>query len=123
MRALVIDDSRAMRMILTRILHELGFDVVEAGSGLEGLERLRENSAVDIVLVGWNMPEMDGLAFIRAVRAERSYRDLCLMMVTTESEMSQMVRALAAGAHEYVMKPFTKEVIQEKLTLLGVVPA
>ena len=123
MRALVIDDSRAMRMILTRIMQELGFDVSEAGNGREGLDRLRENGAVDVALVDWNMPEMDGLAFIRAVRAEDSYRDLCLMMVTTESETSQMVRALAAGAHEYVMKPFTKEVIQEKLTLLGVGPA
>ncbi len=123
MRALVIDDSKAMRMIITRIMQDLGFDVSEAGNGREGLEHLQENGIVDVALVDWNMPEMDGLAFIRAVRAEDSYRDLCLMMVTTESETSQMVRALAAGAHEYVMKPFTKEVIQEKLALLGVVSA
>jgi two-component system chemotaxis response regulator CheY len=88
--------------------------------GREALERLQHAGLPDIALVDWNMPEMNGLEFVKAVRAEPGYKDLPLMMVTTESEMSAMAAALAAGANEYVMKPFTKEIILEKLTLLGI---
>jgi two-component system chemotaxis response regulator CheY len=122
MRALVIDDSRAMRLILARIARQLGFDVVEAGNGREALDRLEELDTVpELALVDWNMPEMDGLAFVVAVRRDARYRSMALMMVTTESEQSQIVRALAAGAHEYVIKPFTPDAIVEKLKLLGLV--
>lgn len=120
MHALVIDDSRAMRMILKQILQEMGFQVSEAGNGREALDRLRQMEKADIALVDWNMPEMNGFEFVCAVRAEAAYNDVRLMMVTTESEMSQMVKALEAGANEYVMKPFTKEVIREKLAILGI---
>ena len=122
MHALVIDDSRAIRMILKQILQELGFEVAEAGNGREALERLKQTGKTELALVDWNMPEMNGFEFVCAVRADHTYDDLQLMMVTTESEMSQMVKALEAGANEYVMKPFTKDVIREKLTILGVVP-
>jgi two-component system, chemotaxis family, chemotaxis protein CheY len=122
MRALVIDDSRAMRLILARIARQLGFDVVEAGNGREALDRLAElDSVPDLALVDWNMPEMNGLEFVAAVRRDARYRAMTLMMVTTESEQSQIVRALAAGAHEYVIKPFTPDAIVEKLALLGLV--
>lgn len=117
--ALVLDDSRAMRMILGRILREIGYDVVDAADGREGLAVLREGPLPEIALIDWNMPEMNGLEFVNAVRAEQAWRDMTLMMVTTESEASQIVKALAAGAHEYVIKPFTKEAIVEKLGLLG----
>jgi two-component system, chemotaxis family, chemotaxis protein CheY len=119
MLALVVDDSRAMRMILRRIMSERGYEVVEAENGQEGLEILSEGARPDIALVDWNMPVLDGLGFITAVRAEREYRNITLMMVTTESEQAQIVRALAAGAHEYVIKPFTPEGLGEKLELLG----
>jgi len=72
-----------------------------------------------LALVDWNMPEMNGLEFIRTVRAEQSYNGVLLMMVTTETEKENVVRALAAGANEYVMKPFTQEVILEKLQIFG----
>jgi two-component system, chemotaxis family, chemotaxis protein CheY len=122
MRALVIDDSRAMRLILARIACQLGFDVVEAGNGREALDRLAElDSVPDLALIDWNMPEMNGLEFVAAVRRDAKYRAMTLMMVTTESEQSQIVRALAAGAHEYVIKPFTPDAIVEKLALLGLV--
>jgi two-component system chemotaxis response regulator CheY len=117
--ALVLDDSRAMRMILGRILREIGYDVVDAADGREGLAVLRDGPLPEIALIDWNMPEMNGLEFVNAVRAEQAWRDMTLMMVTTESEASQIVKALAAGAHEYVIKPFTKEAIVEKLGLLG----
>jgi two-component system chemotaxis response regulator CheY len=123
MQALVVDDSRAMRAILTRLLDGLGFDVAQAGDGQEALEVLGGGVRPDVILVDWNMPVMDGLTFIKQCRAHDEYRDIVLMMVTTESEQAHIVRALAAGAHEYVIKPFTDDVIAEKLALLGLVPA
>ncbi|NJC71765.1 response regulator [Planosporangium thailandense] len=121
MLALVIDDSRAIRMILGRILANLGFEVREAGNGKEALDVLAAAETVPrVALVDWNMPEMNGLEFVGAVREDPKYRSMALMMVTTESEQSQIVRALAAGAHEYVIKPFTPDAIEEKLALLGV---
>ena len=123
MLALVVDDSRAMRSILTRLLNGLGFDVAQAGDGSEALSVLESGTRPDVILVDWNMPVMDGLTFIKEVRAREELRDISLMMVTTESEQGQIVRALAAGAHEYVLKPFTDEVIAEKLALLGLVAA
>lgn len=122
MQAMVIDDSRAMRLILARIAGQLGFDVIQAGNGREALDRLEElEHTPELALVDWNMPEMNGLEFILAVRKEPRYKSMTLMMVTTESEQGQIVRALAAGAHEYVIKPFTPDAIVEKLALLGLV--
>jgi len=121
--AMVIDDSRAMRAILARMLRALGFDVVEAANGQEALDRLQTLRELPVIaLVDWNMPVMNGLDFVTKVRAREEWRNIALMMVTTESEYSQIVRALAAGAHEYVIKPFTEDAIAEKLTLLGIAP-
>ena len=120
MDAIVIDDSSAMRMILRRIVTKLGFDVVEAENGRDALDRLESAQRVpDVALIDWNMPEMNGLEFIQAVRSDPRYSRLTLLMVTTESEQSQIVRALAAGAHEYLIKPFTPDAVAEKLELLG----
>jgi two-component system, chemotaxis family, chemotaxis protein CheY len=119
MLALVVDDSRATRSMLRTMLSRLGFDVVEAGHGVEALEKLGAIDGVDFALVDWNMPEMDGLSFVRAVRSDPSYERLPLVMVTTESEPAQVVRALSAGADEYAMKPFTADIILDKLALLG----
>ena len=123
MLALVIDDSRAMRMILRRVLTSIGFDVVEAADGQQALDVVAAGPVPDVALIDWNMPVMNGLEFVVAARANKDYRHMTLMMVTTESEHSQIVRALAAGAHEYVLKPFTNEAITEKLSLLGLTPA
>jgi two-component system chemotaxis response regulator CheY len=119
MRAVVIDDSRAIRKILGKRLQEAGYDVVEAGNGREALEVLGTAGKVRLALIDWNMPEMNGLEFIRAVRHQHEYEGMVLLMVTTETEMSQMVRAPAAGANEYLMKPFTINALNEKLQLLG----
>ena len=120
MRTLIIDDAKAMRIILKQIIQSIGGQVEEAGNGKEGLEKLKTMGQADLVLVDWNMPEMNGLDFVRAVRADANYRKLPIMMVTTETEASQMGKALAAGANEYVTKPFTKDTIAGKLKLLGV---
>ena len=120
MRALVIDDSRVIRKILRQILGNLGFEVLEASNGVEGLDRLKEmDRAAHLVMVDWNMPEMDGIDFVRAVRAEPIYDGLTLVMVTTNNELQDVATALEAGANEYIMKPFTQDVIQGKLALLG----
>ena len=118
--ALIVDDSKTVRMILTRLLKEVGFQsFAQAGDVREALDRLRE-SKPELVLVDWNMPVMSGFEFLVEMRSHREYDDVTVVMVTTESEMSQVASALEAGANEYVMKPFTKEVIQEKLQLLEV---
>jgi two-component system chemotaxis response regulator CheY len=75
----------------------------------------------DLALIDWNMPVLDGLSFVTEVRSQKEWRGVTLMMVTTEGEHAQIVRALAAGAHEYVIKPFTPDAIMDKLQLLGLV--
>lgn len=118
MRALVIDDSRAVRMLIRNVLQELGLEVSEAGNGQEALERLAEHPDIALALVDWNMPIMDGFEFITRVRAQRDYDAVRLVMVTTETESAQVLKALEAGANEYIMKPFTKDVLVAKLTML-----
>lgn len=119
--ALVIDDSRAIRMILGRTLNRFGYEVCSAANGREALDMIgQEDLALSVILVDWNMPEMNGLEFVKSIRANPRYSEVPLMMVTTETEIEQMYRALEAGANEYVMKPFTDEIIADKLRLLGV---
>jgi len=123
MRALVIDDSRAIRMIVGRSLKGHGFEVVEACHGRDAMARLEAGEQFDLAMVDWNMPEMNGYEFVQAVRANPAYNDLCLVMVTTEAEMSQVIKALEQGANEYIFKPFSKESIAEKLQILGLIEA
>jgi two-component system chemotaxis response regulator CheY len=121
MNALIIDDSLAMRRILGKIVKRLGFDVLEAEDGAKGLEMFQENYAqIEVTLVDWNMPGMDGLSFIEAVRADDRFTTDKLVMVTTETEPGRMTRALMAGVDEFVMKPFTTEILVDKLKLIGV---
>jgi len=120
--ALIIDDSRAMRKILARIVSDLGFDHIEAENGREALDHLEAGRVPDLCLIDWNMPVMDGYTFVTRVRANNEWRNVTLMMVTTESEHNQIVKALAAGAHEYVIKPFTPDAIVDKLSMLGLLP-
>ncbi len=121
-KALVVDDSRAMRLILSKTLRELGFEVAQAANGREALDTMgREGASFGLVLVDWNMPELSGLEVVRSLRAQPAFDRVPVMMVTTETEIEQMVRALEAGANEYIMKPFTREVVEDKLRLLGVI--
>lgn len=119
MRALVVDDSRAMRSILRSALAKEGFEVVEAANGREALDRLRNDERPDLALVDWNMPEMNGIELISIVRADTGFAGMRVVMVTTETEPEQVRRALAAGADEYIMKPFTRDALQMKLVALG----
>jgi two-component system chemotaxis response regulator CheY len=124
MRVILVDDSRAMRMILRRIVGALGFEITEAEDGQAAWEALEATEEIpDLALIDWNMPRMNGLELVSKIRAEPRLRSMTLVMVTTEGEQTQIVRALAAGAHEYVIKPFTPDSMVEKLQLLGLVSA
>jgi two-component system chemotaxis response regulator CheY len=119
MRALIVDDSKAMRTILRKIVAECGFDeVVEAENGVQALVHLRKAGAPDLVLVDWNMPEMTGIEFVARVRKDDAFDASMLMMVTTETEPARITEALVAGADEYVMKPFTADALREKIDLM-----
>ncbi len=120
MRALGIDDSRVVRHIIGDILKSIGMEVLEAGDGVEGIEIMQKAPDVELVLVDWNMPRMNGLDFIVTLRGMRAFADVRILMVTSEAEVEQVTRALKAGADEYLMKPFTKEVLVAKLNLLDV---
>ena len=121
MLAMVIDDSRAMRTILSRMLKEIGFETLDAVNGKAALEALQAGTRVpDLALVDWNMPEMNGFEFVQALRALHAFDSMRVMMVTTEADMSNVVKALEAGANEYLMKPFTKEAVTEKLSMMGI---
>lgn len=122
MQALVIDDSRTMRMILTKILKQIGISVIEASDGADALDKLAKTGPVDLALVDWNMPNVNGFEFVVAVRANPAWSSMQLVMCTTESDIANVQRALDAGASEYVMKPFTAEMIAEKLSMLGLSP-
>ncbi len=122
MKALIVDDSRAMRVILSGLMRGLGFDVSEARHGREALAHLNANTDTALALVDWNMPEMNGLELVKAVRRDERFGDLRIVMVTTETETSQVVKAIEAGASEYVMKPFTRDIIEDKVRMLGLAP-
>jgi two-component system chemotaxis response regulator CheY len=120
-KALVVDDSRTIRTIIRRILVGVGYEVLEAGDGVQALEVLAANkSEIGIVLADWNMPVMNGFELLKQIRQDPGMASLKVMMVTTETEMCQMASALEAGANEYIMKPFTKDILMEKLELIGI---
>jgi two-component system chemotaxis response regulator CheY len=122
-RALVVDDSRAMRTLLTKLLMAQGFDVIQATDGSDALRLLGAGPLPAVVLIDWTMPVMDGLTLLQRIRRQPDWRHIALMMVTTHAEHSHIVRALAAGAHEYLVKPFGTDTLVEKLDLLGLIPA
>jgi len=123
MKAIIVDDSRATRMIIRRAIAAEGFEILEAGDGRQALDVLEQSGPVDLALIDWNMPVMTGYELIRELRSRREMDGMAIMMVTTETEASQVRAALDAGANEYVMKPFTEDVLREKLLLLGLGPS
>jgi two-component system chemotaxis response regulator CheY len=115
MRFLVVDDSSTMRRIIVNTLNKLGHqECLEAGNGREGIERLGQG-AVDMIITDWNMPEMSGIDFIRAVRTMDGHAATPVLMVTTNAAKDDIVEALRAGVTNYVVKPFTPDVIKEKI--------
>jgi two-component system chemotaxis response regulator CheY len=122
MRALIVDDSRFVRGYLRGLLEEKGMECEEAADGQAGMNQLQTRPSFDLALVDWNMPVMDGLEMLKQLRA-KGYAKVKVMMVTTEAENDYILRALDAGADEYLMKPFDDEALTEKLAMLGLVEA
>lgn len=117
-KAIVVDDSRSMRALVRKALEGLGFDVVEAQDGLDALERLARMRVPDVALIDWHMPRMDGLALVRALRQREEYGRMAVVVLHSETNTESVVEALAAGADEYLMKPFSAELLRDKLMLL-----
>jgi two-component system chemotaxis response regulator CheY len=116
MRMLLVDDSVTMRRIQKTQINGLGItDIIEAGDGQEALGKLKSNMPIDMVLLDWNMPVMDGMAFLKTVRADAAFAGVKIIMCTSESEKSKVVEALKAGANNYIVKPFTPEALKEKI--------
>jgi two-component system, chemotaxis family, chemotaxis protein CheY len=119
-----VDDSRAMRAAMRRLMTDLGFEVAEAGDGQEALDLLSQQAAeIDLALVDWHMPVMDGIGLIRAMQDDPTTFRIRTMMVTAETDIRRVLEALRAGADEYLMKPVTRDALVEKLHILGFVTA
>jgi len=118
---ITVDDSSTMRRIIRNTLTKLGFtNVLEAANGVEGLDVLAKNE-VDMIITDWNMPEMDGLTFVKTLRSKEEYKDTPILMVTTEAAKEDILTALRSGVNNYVVKPFTPDTLQEKVNkLLGI---
>ena len=122
MKLLVVDDSSTMRRIIKNTLARLGYkDVLEGADGVEGWNQMNENPDIEMLITDWNMPEMNGLELVKKVRADERFKDLPIIMVTTEGGKAEVITALKAGVNNYIVKPFTPQVLKEKLAaVMGV---
>jgi len=116
LKLLVVDDSSTMRRIIKNTLSRLGYeDVLEGEDGVQGWNVLNENADMGMLITDWNMPEMNGLELVKKVRADARFADLPIIMVTTEGGKTEVITALKAGVNNYIVKPFTPQVLKEKL--------
>ncbi len=121
MKIITVDDSSTMRRIIKNTLKRIGYgdEILEAGDGKEALDVLANNS-VDLIITDWNMPVMDGLTFVKQIRANSKFDDTPIIMVTTEAAKEDIITALKAGVNNYIVKPFTPDVLKDKIdTVLG----
>lgn len=117
---LVVDDSAVIRKVARRILEELNFQITEAADGQQALDKCRE-SMPDAVLLDWNMPVMDGMQFLNALRAEDGGERPKVVFCTTENDLDHIMKAIRSGANEYIMKPFDREIVEAKFQEVGLI--
>jgi two-component system, chemotaxis family, chemotaxis protein CheY len=117
---LVVDDSRVIRKVARRILENLQFDVAEANDGSEALSYC-QNQMPHAILLDWNMPVMDGISFLRALRKEQGGKEPVVVFCTTENDLAHITEALTEGASEYIMKPFDGEILEAKFAEVGLI--
>ena len=122
MKLLVVDDSSTMRRIIKNTLSRLGYkDILEGADGVEGWNQMDSNPDIEMLITDWNMPEMNGLELVKKVRADARFADVPIIMVTTEGGKGEVITALKAGVNNYIVKPFTPQVLKEKLgAVMGV---
>ena len=120
MKALVVDDSNSMRNIVKTGLKKMKFfeEIVEAKNGLDALKKIEEKGPFDLILLDWYMPEMEGYDCLVEIRKNPKWNDTKVMMVTTENQQENVIKAVMAGANEYLMKPFTPEMLEEKVRMV-----
>ena len=123
LKFLVVDDSLTMRRIVVNALKSIGYDsVIEAADGKEAFGKLQSEGA-DFVISDWNMPEMNGLELVKAIRASSGFSDLPVLMVTTRGNKEDVIEAMQARVNNYIIKPFTPQALKEKLDqILKLVP-
>lgn len=120
MKVLVVDDAKVVRLTLRGIMQQFGWDVFEAENGKQAMEQVLKHADVDLVLLDWHMPVMNGYDFLVALRASPVFAEKpTVVMVTTEATMPSIIKAISAGADEYIMKPFDSQMVEEKLAMLG----
>ncbi|MCB1195238.1 response regulator [bacterium] len=113
MKIIVIDDSMTTRRIIKNTLNQLGFeDIVEAENGLDALTKM---DGIQLILTDWNMPEMDGLTFVKTVKSSVAYKNIPIIMITTEAGKDDIIEAIKSGVSNYIVKPFTKAILEEKV--------
>ncbi len=115
MKVLVVDDSAIMRKVIAQILEMLGHDSVPASNGIDAFDRLKEHEDVRLILLDWNMPEMNGIEFLREIKVRPGLSEIPVIMLTTESERRKMIEAIEAGAKHYLTKPFQPETLATKI--------
>lgn len=120
MKVLIVDDSGPVRNILKRMFQEMAHKTLEAADGREALAQLQANPGIGLIMLDWNMPTMDGMQLLEALQTDRSIQKPTVILVSTENQMEKILHALSKGANEYIMKPFTKEILEEKLAVLGI---
>ncbi|MDX1950455.1 MAG: response regulator [Rickettsiales bacterium] len=120
MKALVVDDSKVVRSVISSLLESFSIAYEQAENGLIALEKVRK-SKFDFILLDWNMPELDGIGFLQKSKAENLIADTKIILCTTENEFEKISLALESGASEYIMKPFNKDILEDKLKILGII--
>ena len=114
-KVLVVDDSSTIRRIVKNTLERIGYsDVVEAENGIDALTKLKDGS-IELVMTDWNMPEMDGITLVKSIRASDKFGAVPIIMVTTEAEKNEVMEAMQLGVNDYVIKPFTPDILKEKI--------
>ena len=119
-KCLIVDDSRVVRTVAGRIVRDLSFEVSEAGDGSEALQKCREDMP-DAILLDWNMPVMNGIDFLRALRREENGKTPVVVFCTNENDAEHIGEAIRSGADEYIMKPFDSDIVESKFSEVGLI--